>query len=445
MSDFQVMITVGGSAQAEPAASLVDSLAEETVLSCYHAESLDALENLLENTLPDLILLMADALTTEPVLEYCADLRERPMAYRPVLVVLSPDDEQHRLDYLMQGADDVLSSDLSLSELKIRLLVHLRRNLDLMANVITRLPNTALTARVAQRRMNRSEPWALMLIGINHFEVYREVYGDLPVHQVLKTFAALLARSVLVPDFVGQTEGDEFLILTHPDKAAKLAGLLCRQFEAAAPNFYSEKDRKQGYIISVVDDRISRRIPLLSLAIGIVTSKTQSTGTFVSAHHNAQALKHHAQLGTGNTWLIEAPKLEGKTTEHGIPTQKEDCPILVVESDAALAFLLQTIFQMSGYPVETVSNISDAQRVLTNTAVRTVIIDALLEGDSPDSPSGLTLCQDIRERFPEMIIICASTLHQREQILKAGADLYLPKPFELVQLLSWVSRLSGTQ
>ena len=50
------------------------------------------------------------------------------------------------------------------------------------------------------------------------------------------------------------------------------------------------------------------------------------------------------------------------------------------------------------------------------------------------------LTEWIREQdtMKALRIISISTLHDREKSLSAGADVYLPKPFELSSLFNWV-------
>ncbi len=43
--------------------------------------------------------------------------------------------------------------------------------------------------------------------------------------------------------------------------------------------------------------------------------------------------------------------------------------------------------------------------------------------------------------FGSAKIIVTSISHDKERILAAGADIYLPKPYEVSQLVRWVEQL----
>ncbi len=441
MSDFQVLLFIGvpPSDTAMTVDGLQAELGDEGVVTCLHAPRLgpegEAVRALIAQTLPDLICLFADDLEAQgdDVLAFCARMREEAPQYRPVVVVHSAASEKRRIRYLIQGADDMLSAQVSPEEFKVRLLVHLRRNLDAHVHEVTRLPGLQFTSRVIQRRINQGQSFAMLAVELDHFDVYGEVYGQLPAAQVLRTFAALLGRLVIFPDFVSHTEENTFVIVTHPDKTEKLSALLCRQFDTVAPNFYSEKDRKQGYIISIIANNISRRVPLLTLSIGISATTTQPFDSFMAAFNAAVQMKNLARMTPGYSWLSDKPRLAG--------SRREEMPqkpfVLVLEGDAALAFLLKTTLEMEGYEVEVASGLEDARQALAERVPNLLILDSILNGRE----DGLVLCREARERWPEVAIICTSSLHDRQQVLKAGADLYLPKPYELLSLFSWVHRL----
>jgi DNA-binding response OmpR family regulator len=442
MSDFQVILFIGKPSFTE-LDNLMDGFDQDGMITLLNSEQIgpnaDTVQSLLNNAWPDLICLFADDLEAlgEDVIGFIRQLREQLVKYRPVVVVQSGAPEEQRLQYLIQGADDILPSLLSLEEFKIRLLVHLRRNLDFTANEITKLPGLHFTNKVVQRRINQEKPVALLTIELDHFDVYSEVYGDLPAHQVLKTFAALLSRLVMMPDFISHTDENHFVIVTHPDKAEKMAGLLCRQFETVSPNFYSDKDRKQGYIVSVIADNISRRVPLLSLSIGIASTEAQPFTSFMSLFNASQQMKTLARMKPGCSWQSDRLRLGGSQT----CVAKQKPGILVLETDAALAFLLKTTLAMEGYEVDVVNTIHDARESLREHTppndLNLVILDALVN----EEEAGLVLAGEIHRQYPEISIICTSSLHNRQRVLQAGVDLYLPKPFELSSLFSWIHRL----
>jgi DNA-binding response OmpR family regulator len=442
---LQLVWFVGGQVAQAPAwlDNVMSSLAEESIVACEYLGSLVDAEARLSLDLPDLVLLMAEGIEAvgQDVNAFCAQVRNQAGEYRPVLVVQTNSlDEETRIAYLISGADDTLSTEVSAEELRIRLLVHLRRNLDVLSNRVTRLPGRSLCSKVLQRRMNRHEAWGLLLIDIQHIEPYIEVYGQIPGNQVLKTFAALLGNLVLPPDFVGHLEAQTFVVITHADQAEKVAALLCKQFDSVVKNFYAKDDQRRGYIVSIVEDRVSRRVGFLSLAIGIVGSAAQPLETYQAGFTLANQMKRLALLQTwelsGSHWVSDRIRLAAPASPNPEATAEKKA-ILVVESDAALAFLLKATLELQNYDVDSVSNIVDAQELIHARRFDLVLLDALLNGESV----GWEFCQRVKQRSNKTLVILLSTVHDRQRAMEAGADVYLPKPFELVSLFTWIDRL----
>jgi DNA-binding response OmpR family regulator len=64
--------------------------------------------------------------------------------------------------------------------------------------------------------------------------------------------------------------------------------------------------------------------------------------------------------------------------------------------------------------------------------------------DSGEDSKALEYCKKIKfaSDFSASNIIFTSTMHDKEKILSAGADLYLPKPYEISVIFSWVAKFT---
>lgn len=442
---LQEILLVGGDA-TEPdnlLNGLSAGMADDVVVSCHRVPTLEAAWQRIHTLLPDLMLIAPSLLSAEEQAKvdgFCKRCREEiPPEQRPLIILYTPQaSETERITTLVHGADDLLVGDLSQDELRVRVLVHLRRNLDLLSNRTTRLPGLDVTTRFLQRKILNNEPWALLLIDFGHLDPYTEVYGHIPRDQVLRTFASMLTTLVRPPDLAAHPEGNTFAVLTHPDRAEKLAALLCRQFDTAVPNFYAERDRKRGYIVSLLDDRVSRRVGFLTLEIGIVSSANRTFDSYQVAMAAAADMLTMAHLTPGSTyksaWVSDRLKLSGQTDRDTMPPPKR---VLIVESDAALAYLLKTTLEMHHYQGDVVVSTLEAWQVLERESIHLVLMDGVLGGE----PLGWDLCRAIKGRFPELPVVFLSSLDAREDALAAGGDLYLPKPFDLMTLFGWVDRL----
>jgi CheY-like chemotaxis protein/GGDEF domain-containing protein len=274
----------------------------------------------------------------------------------------------------------------------------------------------------------------MLLIELDHFDVYNEIYGYLAGNQVLRAFGAMVSNLVVAPDMIGHSsETDTFIVITSSDRAEKMANLLCRQFQDVAPNFYTEVDRKRGYIVAVDEHKVSRRVPLLTLSIGIVNSQTQPYETYKAAFTAGMDMKSLAKQSAGDAWVSDKLKLTGAKAVSENQVQS----ILVVESDAALAFLLKTTLEMQSYVVDTVSSVEEAKTAMADKAADLVLMDSLLN----EEEVGWELCRQLVDDYTDTTVIFISTLHDRDKALSSLSQLYLPKAIELMALFNAIDRI----
>ncbi len=113
--------------------------------------------------------------------------------------------------------------------------------------------------------------------------------------------------------------------------------------------------------------------------------------------------------------------------------------ILLVEDEESLAQVIQLNLEIEGYQVTHCNNGTDALSNIKHIDnFQLVILDVML----PNS-SGWEICEKIREKskLPILFVSAKGNSEDRIKGLKLGADDYLPKPFDLEELLLRVSIL----
>ena len=107
--------------------------------------------------------------------------------------------------------------------------------------------------------------------------------------------------------------------------------------------------------------------------------------------------------------------------------------VLVVEDDREIRALLQASLAVEGFDVQTAVSLSEAAALLQHTPPDIVVLDlGLPDGD------GVQLVRELRKTRSTPVIV-VSARHQEAQkieLLDAGADDYLSKPFSVGELLA---------
>jgi two-component system OmpR family response regulator len=111
--------------------------------------------------------------------------------------------------------------------------------------------------------------------------------------------------------------------------------------------------------------------------------------------------------------------------------------VLVVEDEAHLAAALKLNFELDGYRVVVARSLREAGVHLVQSApIDLILLDVML----PDG-DGYSFCRQLRDSgqyMPVIMLTARSAAEDRILGLDSGADDYMPKPFDLPELLARV-------
>jgi two-component system response regulator MtrA len=112
--------------------------------------------------------------------------------------------------------------------------------------------------------------------------------------------------------------------------------------------------------------------------------------------------------------------------------------ILLVEDDAAIAYMLSDVLESAGYIVREAATGAAARALVEQLQPNLIILDLVL----PDE-DGLVLCSVLKQMSDSPILICSGTQRRRDEFLslKLGADDFIAKPFDVYDLLARVEVL----
>jgi|ERR1700733_273138 DNA-binding transcriptional MerR regulator len=121
----------------------------------------------------------------------------------------------------------------------------------------------------------------------------------------------------------------------------------------------------------------------------------------------------------------------------GTPNPRAGALILLADSDRHGAQLNDSVLRAGGYEVEIALTAEDAEEKFATRDPDLSIIELMISGGV-----GRALCQRLKQsrRTP---VLCISSLDLGEQALAAGADAFLKKPLEPLELAATVKGLIG--
>ena len=251
-----------------------DSQGYETIIATRGEEALD----LCRRKLPNLVIL--DIMLPDiNDYEVCRSLRNNlRTSHIPIIFLTQRDERSDQIAGLELGADDYITKPFDLQLLLLRVEGALRRAGWLsLTSPVTGLPSSKLIEEQLREIMRRKD-WSILYIGINHINGFNDVYGFVAGDDVLRFTSMLLIEVVdevgTGSDFVGHIGGDQFIIISNPEASPRMKERLIQRFDDEVKTFYNFKDRELGYIL--VDDGRGdkQKVPLMTLAVGLVHHDT---------------------------------------------------------------------------------------------------------------------------------------------------------------------------
>jgi DNA-binding response OmpR family regulator len=109
--------------------------------------------------------------------------------------------------------------------------------------------------------------------------------------------------------------------------------------------------------------------------------------------------------------------------------------LLLVDDDAELCAMMTEFFRAAGFNVDCAGNGSEGLGRALNGSYDLAILDVMLPG-----LNGFLVLEQLRQRKDLPVIMLTARVQQKDRIqgLNAGADDYLPKPFDPDELLARV-------
>ncbi|KPV52998.1 hypothetical protein SE17_12190, partial [Kouleothrix aurantiaca] len=231
-------------------------------------------------------------------------------ATTPILLLSARDSAPEKVRGLQLGADDYVTKPFSPAALQARVRATLRRfEREAGANPSTRLPGNTAIERTLRRRIELGIPFAVCYADIDNFKAYNDTYsflkGDAVIHQTANVLLEAVTQQGNYDDFVGHIGGDDFVVITTPERAPAVASYAIHAFDLLSPLFYDAATRARGYIDA--KDRQGRpmRFPFVSLSIGIVSTDRYPIQHVAEVAQRSVEPKKRAKEHEGSTFIFE--------------------------------------------------------------------------------------------------------------------------------------------
>ncbi|HEX4150133.1 MAG TPA: response regulator, partial [Pirellulales bacterium] len=404
-----------------------------TPLGCRIHTAADAASGLalLKQSPPDLVildLLLPDA-SGFAVIE---QMKAAPaLTQVPILVVSGMAQVQDRVRALELGADDfiVKNFDRLEFEARVRRLLRLKQSLDQLNSRCHQALQQAITDSLTgmfthgflQETLGRQVacarrhawPLSLLFIDIDRFKQINDQNGHAVGDDVLRALADKIRNNLRRSDIAVRYGGEEFVVLLpHTDRAG--ARKVAEELRCATER------------MAVASPRLGERTLKVTISLGVATFPGDADDGPALVERADEAM-YRAKRGGRNQVIAyqSAP-----TAEHSKPR------VLVVDDDERNVRLFEAYLAAEGY--QTIKAFDGQEAVEIARRERPDLI--LLDGMMPRM-TGFEACRRLKQDrvtnlIPIIIVTALTSREDRLQGIEAGADDFLNKPIDKVELVT---------
>lgn len=162
------------------------------------------------------------------------------------------------------------------------------------------------------------------------------------------------------------------------------------------------------------------------------------------SRHQVEQLRFIATEVARGLSAADAHRLLSEQREGGRPlvtdgsSKRTQLLVLLAERDPVAAELEQFFLRTEGYEVNLALAVDEAEKQWLETRPQLAIVELMISGGL-----GAELCGRLKQHDIEALL-AISVLEARDEALAAGADAFLQKPFDPLELVSTVKDLLGT-
>lgn len=189
--------------------------------------------------------------------------------------------------------------DLSLAFNQMALRLTKLEELYMDSSPLTRLPGGIAIENAVTKLIESKKPFAFCMIDLDNFKPFNDRYGYSRGNAVIKNTAKIMQQCSrefgTESDFIGHIGGDDFTLITEPEKFVHVCKQIISRFDKQILDFYNPEDRDNGFILS--KNRKGRKLtfPIMSISISAINSEKSHVENYIEVGEIVAELKRYAK------------------------------------------------------------------------------------------------------------------------------------------------------
>ncbi|MBU1726287.1 MAG: diguanylate cyclase [Candidatus Omnitrophica bacterium] len=180
------------------------------------------------------------------------------------------------------------------------------------ANPLTKLPGNIVIHEEVTKRIKNNQQFMVIYCDLDNFKAFNDKYGIAKGDEAIKLTADVFKEAAKLKgdagDFIGHEGGDDFILLTTPEKAQGVADHITSEFDKRVRALYSDEDLKQGFIIAHARDGSVKQFPIMTISLAGVTNAHRVITSYGEVTNIAAEVKKKAKAVEGSVFVIDIRK-----------------------------------------------------------------------------------------------------------------------------------------
>lgn len=178
------------------------------------------------------------------------------------------------------------------------------------ANPLTKFPGNIVIREEVEKRIKNGDKFVLIYCDLDNFKAFNDKYGVGSGDEAVILTAEILKEAIKTKgkadDFIGHEGGDDFLLLSEPQRAKDLTDYIITEFDRRIRRLYKKEDLERGYIEGKARDTGQLvKFPIMSISLAGISNVVREITSYAQITNIAAEVKKAAKLIKGSKFLMD--------------------------------------------------------------------------------------------------------------------------------------------
>lgn len=188
------------------------------------------------------------------------------------------------------------------------------------ANPLTKLPGNVMIQEQVENRIRENRKFMVIYCDLDNFKAFNDKYGIAKGDEAIKLTAQIFKEAVKcsgdISDFIGHEGGDDFILVTTPEKEQEVTNYIIAEFNKRIRGLYTPEDLANNCIIAKDREGNVKEFPIMSISLAGVTNATRTITSYAQVTNIAAEVKKKAKALAGSVYVVDKRSGADLDKEH---------------------------------------------------------------------------------------------------------------------------------